>query len=44
MKILIIGGGFLVLLGASLWVKSYQFEACRADGMSHGTCWALISR
>lgn len=25
-------------------IKMYQYDSCRADNLSAGTCWAIISR
>jgi hypothetical protein len=35
--------GALALIALLVAVKTYQFSSCRSDGLSHGTCMAIIS-
>ena len=44
MKIFATVIGVVLLIVGGLALKAYQYNSCRADKLSHGTCLAIISR
>jgi hypothetical protein len=36
--------GVAAIIVMAVAIKMYQYDSCRGDGLSAGTCWAIISR